>query len=635
MTLTRKDAIAVLFVVLMTPAAAMADDVLQHHANSTRDGRYVDPSLTKAAVQTVHRDTTFNAPVTGPIYAQPLFVSNGPGGRAAFIVATEWNTIAALDASNGSLIWSSNLGTPVPLSQLPCGDIDQLGVTGTPVIDVGARVIYLDAMTTPDNGITKRHRIFAVSLDDGSTIAGWPFDVEGLMSSGTIFDSSVQNQRGALLLNGGTLYVPYGGHFGDCGDYHGWVVAVPVANPASATAWVTQGFAGGSWAPGGLASDGTAIFAATGNTEGATNWGGGEAILRLGPGATFSGNTADFFTPSNWQDLDAQDRDLGGSGPILIDVPGATPSQLVVALGKNGVAYLLDRNNLGGIGTGDGTMGEGVASLRVSDGPIINAAAAYTVASGNYVVFHTYGEGFGCPGDPGDLVALRIGAASPPTLTVAWCASIGGAGSPIVTTTDESSQPVIWYVGSEGDNLLHALDGETGASLFAGGGAAEQMPLVRRYQTPIVVNGSVLVAAEDGLYAFTVKQNIAHGILDASLDSGSLAGTTFQVAFSYDADQVGNVGDSYVEILSFDFTLRGTSFSRNWIFQGGQAIFHDGVIQNVTASFQVFMPPDSPVNNITFGFGGDGVIGYIDLANQFGSGSFTFENAGSSSRCCK
>jgi hypothetical protein len=121
-------------------------------------------------------------------------------------------------------------------------------------------------------------------------------------------------------------------------------------------------------------------------------------------------------------------------------------------------------------------------------------------------------------------------------------------------------------------------------------------------------------------------QNIVYRTLDASLGDGSLAGTTFQVTFSYDADQVAEVGDSYVELQSFDFTLLGTTFSRRWIFQGGQAIFQDGVIQNVTASFQVFMPPDSPVNNITFGFGGDGAIGYIDLDGQFGSGSFTFES---------
>src|SRR5262249_51229297 len=149
--------------------------------------------------------------------------------------------------------------------------------------------------------------------------------------------------------------------------------------------------AGGIWAPGGLATDGKSVFVATGNTFGATNWMGGEAIVRLGAGATFSGDPADYFVPSNWQYLDATDLDLGGSGPILVDVPGATPSQLVVALGKNGVAYLMDRNNLGGFGSGDGVNREGLGSAQVATDSIVNAAAAYTTASGTYVVMLSNG----------------------------------------------------------------------------------------------------------------------------------------------------------------------------------------------------------------------------------------------------
>jgi hypothetical protein len=94
----------------------------------------------------------------------------------------------------------------------------------------------------------------------------------------------------------------------------------------------------------------------------------------------------------------------------------------------------------------------------------------------------------------------------------------------------------------------------------------------------------------------------------------------FPVTFSYDSDEVNPVGESFVPLESFDFVLLGVPFTRNDIFQGGQAIFGDGVIENVTASFQVILPPSSPVNNITFGFGGPGVIGYIDLNNQPGSG---------------
>jgi hypothetical protein len=495
----------VILLVLATPLLLISGDVLEHHLNGTRNGLYVDPLITQKAATTTHRDKTFNAPLPGPVYAQPLYVNNGPGGRRALIVATEQNAVLALDAASGAQIWMRSLGNPVRSSLLPCGNIDTLGITGTPVIDPNARTIYVAAMTTPDGGRTKQHLIFALSLDDGSTRQGWPQNASGFKDGGLSFNSSVQNQRGALLLNSGTLYVPYGGHFGDCGDYHGWVIAAPVDDPKSATAWATQARGGGIWGPGGISTDGHSVFAATGNTFGAHTWMGGEAIIRLGPGAKFGGDPADYFTPSNWRQLDDGDVDIGGSGPVVIDVPGATPSQLVVALGKNGVAYLLDRNHLGGIGRGDGIQGEGVQSKRVSSGRIINAAAAYTTVSGTYLIFETMGTGMGCPGRSGNLVALRIGASAPPTINVAWCANNMGKGSPIVTTTDGRSEPVVWTVGSEGTNRLHAFNGGTGEVLFAGGGQDEQMSLVRRFQTPIAVNGRIFVAADDRLYAFVTR----------------------------------------------------------------------------------------------------------------------------------
>jgi outer membrane protein assembly factor BamB len=488
----------------LAPLGLLAADVLQHHLHGTRDGLYIDPLITRDAAATLHRDLTFRSPLPGPIYAQPLYVSNGPSGLPTLIVATELNAVFAINASNGSQIWSTTLGTPVPLLQLPCGDIDPLGITGTPVVDADNRIIYLGAMTTPDGGATKLHRIFALSLDDGSILPGWPLDLSNLSFRGYPFDSAYQNQRGALLLNSGYLYVPYGGLAGDCGDYHGWVVAFPVNNPAAATGWATGALAGGIWAPGGLSTDGTSVFAATGNTAGANTWMGGEAVLRFAPGVNFS-DPVDYFVPSDWAFLDATDLDLGGSGPVVFDAPGATPSQLVVALGKNGVAYLLDRNNLGGVGTGDGMVGEGIQSAPVSMGAIINAAAAYTTASGTYVVFESTDVGIGCPDSPGDLVALKISATAPPTISVAWCADNLGGGSPIVTTTDGTSEAIVWTVGAEYTNQLHAFDGDTGEMLFTGGGPDEHMGNVQHFQTPIVVNGRIFVAGDDGLYAFSVQ----------------------------------------------------------------------------------------------------------------------------------
>ncbi|HEY4470174.1 MAG TPA: hypothetical protein VGN21_03315, partial [Stellaceae bacterium] len=87
-----------------------------------------------------------------------------------------------------------------------------------------------------------RHRLFALSLKDGTPLPGWPIDVaDALRAKGEAFDPKVQNQRGALTILNGTLYIPYGGFYGDCGDYHGWVAGVPLADPQRVISWRTRG----------------------------------------------------------------------------------------------------------------------------------------------------------------------------------------------------------------------------------------------------------------------------------------------------------------------------------------------------------------------------------------------------------
>ena len=177
-----------ILLLLLCPFLVLAEDVLQHHLHGSRDGRYVDPLMTQSAAASIHRDPTFSTPLPGPTYAQPLFITNGPGGRPTFIVATEQNLVLAIDASDGSWIWTNNLGTPMPLAQLPCGNIDPFGITGTPVIDAASRTIYLDAMITSDGGATQKHLIFALSLDDGSILPGWPVDPSTVSFLGSSFD---------------------------------------------------------------------------------------------------------------------------------------------------------------------------------------------------------------------------------------------------------------------------------------------------------------------------------------------------------------------------------------------------------------------------------------------------------------
>src|SRR5258708_26062642 len=109
------------------------------------------------------------------------------------------------------------------------------------------------------------HRVFALSLDDGSIRTGWPVDLGTAITGAIPFTPAPQNQRGGLTLLDGRVYVPFGGHNGDCATYHGWVVAVPVDDPAHPSAVATPDTVSGAWTPGGGSSDGTSGFARFGN----------------------------------------------------------------------------------------------------------------------------------------------------------------------------------------------------------------------------------------------------------------------------------------------------------------------------------------------------------------------------------
>jgi hypothetical protein len=513
--ITRLSALAAGAVLLALGAACSAREAVnvpEHHNHASRDGLYIDPPFTPAAAAALTRDLAFDGSISGNVYAQPLYIEGGPDGRAMIIAVTESNNVYALDAAAGTVIWQRNVGPPVQHANLPCGDIIPLGITGTPVMELPSRALLFDAMTTPDNGATVEHLIYSMNVDTGTTNRGWPVNVNtALASASPVFTSYTQNERGALAVLGGIAYVPYGGHAGDCDVYHGWLVGVPLNNPANILAWATPARGGGAWAVGGAASDGVNPFIATGNTFGATEWSGGEAIIGFQPGPVFSGLTNDYWAPTNWAALDSGDTDLGGSGALIVDAPGATPSQLVVSLGKDGNAYLLNRTNLGGVSVP-------VAQAHVSSSAIIQAAATYRTALGTYVVF--------C-GNTTELSAFRIGATSPPTITSVWTVSQGGSGSPFVTSTDGTNNAIVWGIGSEGNQRLHGFDGDTGAVVFSGGGPNELMTGTRRFNTGIAARGRIYLANDSRVYAFTVP--VPPIVLN---NPNLLPGGAFQFAFT-------------------------------------------------------------------------------------------------------
>ncbi len=480
--------LAVALTALSPRALAQEHSVLTYHNDAARSGNFVVPGLTWEKARALRLDTGFAPRVDGHLYAQPLMWR--AGSDTMLLTASEDNVVQAFDGYSGNELWRRAVGTPVPRSSLPCGNISPLGITGTPVIDPASAAIYFNAAVAESNG--PRHRIFGLALKDGAVLPGFPVDVaDALRASGHSFVPRDQNQRAALTIVDGTVYVAFSGHFGDCGDYRGWVVGVPLHDTGKVASWSTRARGGGICAPGGIAAVGRDLFVATGNTLGASRWSDGEAVFRLAPDLKHSESTGDFFAPSDWRALNARDLDLGGSNPLPLDVPGRNGTQaLLLALGKDRKAYLLDRNNLGGIG------GQ-LAESTVAQGYLHTAPAVYPAAEGAFVVFQA--SGAHCP-DSGDngLTVLQIKSGAPPTMTTAWCGAVRGRGSAMVTTTDGHANPIVWILGAEGDNRLHAFKGDTGDELFA----SEPLADLRRFQTLIATDDRLYVGADGRVYAF-------------------------------------------------------------------------------------------------------------------------------------
>jgi outer membrane protein assembly factor BamB len=477
-----------------SPEESAQDNVLTYHGSPDRKGNFVVPGLTWQRAKSLHVDETFHARVVGNVYAQPLHWHAPGSSSGMLLVATEENNVHALDATTGDAIWTRSLGKPVARSALRCGNISPLGITGTPVIDEASAAIYLDANIADSSG--PRHRLFALSLKDGSVVPGWPIDVtDALRSVGQSFNSRDQNQRGALTILDGMLYLPFGGHYGDCGDYHGWVVGVSLREPRRVAAWSTRARGGGIWAPGGISVAGQSLFVATGNTLGVSTWSDGEAVFRLPPDLHRSSEKRDFFAPPNWLALDQQDADLGGTNPIPLNAGASANRQaLMLALGKDGRGYLLDQNNLGGIG---GSLSAETVSRR----PIRTAPAVYEVGADLYVAVQA--PGIHCPSKASEnqLTVLKIRTGKRPGFTTAWCGRLSGAGSPIVTTSDGHADPIVWMVGAEGDNRLHGFRGDTGEPVVDRSGPA--MSGLHHFQTLIATKDRLYVGADGRVYAFT------------------------------------------------------------------------------------------------------------------------------------
>jgi hypothetical protein len=447
-------------------------------------------------------DTAFNtaATFTGNVGASPVYL-DGANGAGVFIIPTTGGDVVARK-ENGAMQWTRNIGAPAT-GGIGCSSFATaapLGILSTPAIDAQTRTVYVAGITGNASG-PMAQIASAIDIDTGMVKSGWPVN----LSTAASFDPKIHNQRSALSLLNGILYVPYSGYVGDCGTYHGRVVTVNTATPATVGQWQTSDNGGGIWAPGGLASDGTSIFATTGNAvpfgSPPDNHGDTEQVTRI----TGMGTKADYYYPTNWKTMDQNDADFGSVNPMFITVPGATPSRIIVAIAKDGKGYLLDADQLRGTASGTAAGGhKAMFTLASGDMAIHSIPASYKTAMGTYVVISTTSGASGCPGSGSgrQVMAVKI-TPSPLGATVAWCAAMSTVTTgPIATTTDGTSDAIVWFMSN---GQLKGVDGDTGASIYS---STNTCAGVQKWTSPIAVKGRIVAAGNGRLCAWGIPGSL-------------------------------------------------------------------------------------------------------------------------------
>ena len=354
-----------------------------------------------ASLGTLRR--AWQARLDGAVYGQPLVI----GDRV--IAATERNTVYALAAADGHVLWSASLGKPMNGSDLPCGNIDPLGITGTAVYDQATGLVFVVAETQGG-----RHTLAGVDLAGGAVLLRRALPPpKG--------DEIAHQQRAALTVLDGWVYVAYGGLFGDCGDYIGSVVAAPTTGTGPLRSYaVPTTREAGIWAPGGATVHNGRLLYAVGNGESTQGYDHSDSVLALTPQLSL----ADSFSPAQWVADNAADLDLGSMSPVVV-------GEAVLAVGKRGDGYLLDAARLGGVG---GQLAAQPTCQAFGGSAVAGSTVYIPCADGTRAV----------DVDPAGGLRLR------------WKAAVPADGSPVV------GGGAVWVTDTD-RGVLYALDPATGA----------------------------------------------------------------------------------------------------------------------------------------------------------------------------
>ncbi len=405
----------------------------QYHGDAARTGDVAGlPPAGKLAV-------AWTASLGGAVYGQPLVVGN------TVLAATEQDDIYGLDLTTGAVRWHISVGTAEPLGQQPCGDLNPLGITSTGVYDPQTNLAYFVAQSG-----TSQHVL--VGLDPASGAVEVRADVPS-----PDHQPSYDQQRGALALEDGYVYVVFGGHYGDCGPYIGSVVGMPASGHGTVYSYlVPTAKQGGIWGAGGpvISADGTIYVSAGNGAPGAAAFDGSDSVTALTPQLKQVG----IFAPTDWRMLSDDDLDLGSMSPALL------ADGQILQVGKSGVGYLLNAAHLGGVGG------------QVAAGPVCSAYGGAAVSGSIVYVPCITG-----------LAAVDTASSS---VRVLWRGPADVWGSPII------GGGAVW-VANPDSGILYELSpatGHTEQQITVGSG-------LPHFVSPSLAGGLILVGTLTGVTA--------------------------------------------------------------------------------------------------------------------------------------
>jgi hypothetical protein len=625
--------------------APSTTNVLQYHNDNGNTGQNLtETSLTPANVNSTSFGKVFSASVDGQVYAQPLVmtgvnITTGSlqGTHDVVFVATEHNSLYAIDANTGAVLWHdvllpSRYGgtvTSVPSADVNSGDLSpEIGITATPVIDPATNTIYVEQKTKEVTGGNNHYLHWLQALDVGSgaaklggpvliadslgdtyvsgpTVNGSGANPSGAPAGKVAFDALRQMDRPALTLANGSVYLAYASH-GDNGPYHGWILGYSASTLAPTAVFnaTPNGSNGGIWQSGtALAADangnlyfetGNGTFETTLNSSGfPVNGDFGDSFVKIAVDTTSTaanqnGNlngwglkAVDYFTPFNQQNLNNGDVDLGSGGPFLLpDSAGSTAHpHLLVGSGKEGRIYLIDRDNMGHFSS--------TTDHVVQELPAVTISGSFgTGAYFNGQIYYVGGSNIGNPNDVAKTFSISGGQLST-TPTSKGPDTYAFPGNTPSISANGSTNGILWAV-DKGSSQLRAYDAANlGQELYTSAQAANNRDALGssiKFAVSTVANGHVYVGTGNALVGFgLLSQATQAPAAPSNLSAAAASSSVVNLSWT-DNDTAPNRATGYDVEDSTD----GVTFTQVATASAGATSFAVGGLQpSTTYTFRV------------------------------------------------